>query len=271
MEGNLIAEGKTKIIREITGTGEVIIENKDTITAGDGSRRDIIPGKGTWSTQITSNCFSLLEKSGIETHFVERVADKVFHAKKAEMIPIEIVLRRYAYQGSSYIKRHPAVAAHTRFRDLTFEMFAKDDANHDPILDYDFHSNGGSVNRYLPNTPMRSDTLIDCTPLAVSRFAISPDIFWDLERIGRKTFDVLEAAWAEQGVVLADMKTEFGFVAGKLVVADVIDADSMRLWPEGDPARMVDKQLYREGRSLDEVAAGYEWVANATTLFSKTN
>jgi len=49
----ILIEGKTKII----WGGVVIIESKNSITAGDGIRKDEIEGKGKFSNETTCNCF----------------------------------------------------------------------------------------------------------------------------------------------------------------------------------------------------------------------
>ncbi len=62
-----------------------------------------------------------------------------------------------------------------------------------------------------------------------------------------------------------------------LVVADVIDNDSWRIWPQGDKTRMKDKQVYRDlagvedpkarAKELGKIKKDYQWVASATGKF----
>ena len=83
-----------------------------------------------------------------------------------------------------------------------------------------------------------------------------------MRRIARQAFLVLEKAWQLEGGTLVDLKVEFGFDSkGNLLLADVIDNDSWRVLESG---AYIDKQVYRDGGALDDVAAKYRRVAEIT-------
>jgi phosphoribosylaminoimidazole-succinocarboxamide synthase len=266
-----LAEGKTKII-EAAGNGEVLVRSKDDITAGDGARRDVLDGKGAASTRTTCNIFELLERNGVRTHFVGRVDDVTFRARSVEMIPLELVARRYA--SGSVRDRFPDLLEGAVFEELMFEMFEKDDANHDPLLELDFEA--GVLRRYVPNKKAaeaigpeaKAGDLIAEEPLGESRFAdVSPELVADLRSRTFSAFEIIEEAWKQHGGVYIDFKIECGFdrETGDLLVADVIDSDSGRL-RFGDVD--MSKQSYRDGTAtMPEIKKKFDEVAALTDRF----
>ncbi len=240
--GPLLAEGKTKRIYAYPGDDTLaFMVNKDSITAGDGARRNELAGKSRWSTITTANVFRLLNEEDIATHFVEQINDVTLLIRRCQMLPIEEVMRRIA--TGSYLKRHLEVSEGTRFEPVLVETFLKDDARHDPqIWEADIVRMG---------------------------LATTPEIEWMAQQ-GRRVFETLERAWATADVTLVDLKIEFGRdLQGHLIVADVIDNDSWRIWPGGDKNRMLNKQVYRNLQNvtpadLQQVADRYALVADLT-------
>ncbi|MEK7482478.1 MAG: phosphoribosylaminoimidazolesuccinocarboxamide synthase [Patescibacteria group bacterium] len=270
-------EGKTKIIWESSFADAVIIESKDDITAGDGAKRDIIENKGALSTTTTYNCFGLLTKKGVPNHFLHMRDEKTFTAVKLQMIPVELVARRIAF--GSYLKRHPGVKEGFRFQRLRREMFLKDDKRHDPLMIWDedgldpgSHTPFGAFFLYDAKKPLK-EGFIGLLPR--SDFLLVPDNYTEVKKLLKilsKTFCVLEEAWREQNVTLVDLKIECGYAPdGTIMVGDVIDNDSWRIWPGGDKSQMKDKQIYRDAPDVAKVMTdlknNYQWVAEATSHF----
>lgn len=245
--GPKLAEGKTKaIFAHPADPALVVIRHKDSLSAGDGARRSEIAGKGALAGRTTANVFRLLRAAGIATHFVDAPDSVTMVARRCAMIPVEVVARRIA--TGSYLKRHPQTTEGTRFDPLTVEYFLKDDVRHDPQI-----------------TPEEVVTL----------GMASREESAAMDRGVQRVFEVLERAWASQDVTLVDLKIEFGRDAGgQLLVADVIDNDSWRIWPGGDKRRQLDKQVYREMKLVDEdglaqVRRRYEVVAEMTEAWAK--
>lgn len=267
----MITEGKTKIVEE-AGNGEVLVRSKDDITAGDGAKHDVLDGKAAASTRTTSNIFRLLERNGVRTHFVDRVDDVTFRARHVQMIPLELVARRYA--SGSLRDRFPELPEGEPFAEPMFEIFEKDDANHDPLLDFDFEA--GVLRRQVPNNKAaeaigpdaKAGDLMGEEPLGESRYAdVTPQLIGSLRSLTLAAFEVIEEAWNQQGGVYIDFKIECGFdrETGDLLVADVIDSDSGRLrFGEVD----MSKQSYRDGTAtLPEIRKKFDEVAALTDRF----
>ncbi|MGB6521517.1 MAG: phosphoribosylaminoimidazolesuccinocarboxamide synthase [Candidatus Cybelea sp.] len=251
-KGIEIARGKTKVLYENPGQPhQLVVEQTDQISSGDGARRNIIAGKGRLAAQTTARVFRLLNLCGLPTHYLTGGEDddnNEMVVRRANMIPLEVVTRGVA--AGSFVKRNPGLARGTLLVPRVVEFFFKDDANHDPLIAPD---------------------------QIITRGIATPQEVGIMSEVARLTFDVLSHAWRRRDVLLVDLKIEFGRLAGgesqgQLVIADVIDNDSWRIWPQGREELMLDKQMYRNLETVDEnalemVKRAYEHVADLVGTF----
>ena len=268
--GTLVAEGKTKRIHEARGSaGLVTLVSKDDITAGDGAKHDVIPDKGRLANATTCNVFRLLKACGLPVAFVQQDSERSFMAPSCQMLPYEVVVRREAH--GSYLKRNPHIAKGQLFPQVLLEFYLKTkDKNwkgkplvaDDPLM----HFAKGEIHLLNPAKPIHGQApFLVLKEADVFSHADEQDLFPEMRRIASHAFLVLEKAWQLEGGTLVDLKVEFGFdPKGNLLLADVIDNDSWRVVESG---AYIDKQVYRDGGALDDVAAKYRRVAEITSRF----
>jgi phosphoribosylaminoimidazole carboxylase/phosphoribosylaminoimidazole-succinocarboxamide synthase len=270
--GKLVTEGKTKKIHQIAGSPDLVtLVAKDDITAGDGAKHDVIPDKGRLATATTCNVFRLLKACGLPVAFEEQDSPTSFIAPGCTMLPYEVVVRREAH--GSYLKRHPQIGKGQLFPKLIVEFYLKTkDKNwkgkplvaDDPLMDYAEAS--GQIRLFNPaKVLVGQEPFLVLSEKDVFSHKDEPKFFPEMRRTARHAFLVLEKAWQLEGGTLVDLKVEFGFDSkGELLLADVIDNDSWRVIESG---AYIDKQVYRDGGALDDVAAKYRHVAEVTDRF----
>jgi phosphoribosylaminoimidazole-succinocarboxamide synthase len=251
-KGHEVARGKTKILFEHAGQPDVlVVQQTDGITAGDGARRNEIAGKGRIAAKTTARIFRLLNLCGLPTHYLsggEDDDDNEMLVRRCAMIPLEVVIRGVA--AGSFARRKPGIARGSIIVPRLVEFFLKDDANHDPLIEPDE---------------------------IVARQIATPAEIGAMSEIARITFEILAHAWRRRETLLVDLKIEFGRLSsgegrGNLVIADVIDNDSWRIWPQGREELMLDKQIYRNlgevtPADLERVKTAYEHVADHVSSF----
>lgn len=290
-KGAAIASGKTKTVHAVRGDPDlVIIKSNDNITKNDDPAQTMeMASKAKFSTITTSRVFELLKRAGIPVAYERQLSETEFLAAHCVMIPLEVIIRRYA--DGSYLKRHPHLKKEAglpphRFHNLVFELFLKttegkirtkdgtaygetpiDSATSRPVDDpFISHPEGALWNLKHPKFPSwdeKSD--LNCSVVRENILPAAVTIK-GIEEIARKTFLILESAWAQLGYRLVDFKIELGIDhSGNLLVADVIDNDSWRLrtkdWEE------LSKQLFRDNFDINAVADKYALVAELVKQF----
>lgn len=284
-KGVELFRGKTKAGFATEDPSSVILKSFNAITKNDDpSATKQMEKKAVYATQTTCNVFRLLQAAGIPVAFKEQLSDTEFLAEKCVMIPLEVVARRY--ETGSYLKRFPnreveAGSVPHRAHSLIFELFLKTTGNvvksfdgvtlcntpgvEDPFIKRDALDISWSLHH--PKLPAwGKESALGVSVRSEDILPKIPNVLDDIEMITRKTFLVLEGAWAQLGFRLIDFKIEFGVTTdGRLVVADVIDNDSWRLrtadWME------VSKQCFRDNASMEEISNKYAMVAKLTDSF----
>lgn len=281
VKGALINEGKTKKIFAVEGDARhAIIEYKNAITAfDDPSFTKEFATKAKYSNTITSRVFELLNKAGVPTAFVKQLGDTEFLAENCTMIPLEVVIRRYAV--GSYLKRHPELAKSEgepphRFETPLVEFFLK--TTRGELRD----AEGGIIVENLDPKKGEEDPLIENPHDAEwelvhpKKMANDPEYSLgrsieakrvlgtgtvaEMEQAITQALLTLEAFFAQHDFKLIDFKIEFGMTQdGRVVISDVIDNDSWRLrdknWSD------VSKQSFRDGEDMSKIEDKYALVA----------
>jgi phosphoribosylaminoimidazole-succinocarboxamide synthase len=292
----IISQGKTKIIKPGPRKDTVLLETQDVLTGGDAAKREIIEGIGINKTTQAANVFSLLNKKGLPTAFIERSTPSTLLCHQCEMLPLELVVRRYAW--GSYLQRHPEYKKQDgtpyRFEEPFWEIFHKWSVVSSPNTEKpcqveeeaarkEFLHNGVWKEGVYTDPYIRIDKekwllypskkeLSKSKPLmSIEPVCNQEELDYLVHSIMLPTFRILEEAWhrivTEWGPTeLVDLKIEVGrrLDNNKLVIADVIDNDSWRIWPGGDPKKQLDKQCFRDDNPLYQVAENYKIVTDLT-------
>ena len=217
MSISLLTSGKTKDVSEAGEPGHVILTFRDDITAGDGKKHDILPGKGKVNAAITARLYSLLTDTGIPTHFIRQIDEARLLVKKLDMIPVEAVCRIRAAGHFIGIGRHFKNGDKLPFPIV--EFYLKDDARHDPLL---------------------TDEHLELLGLADS------GEIEQMKQMTLKAAALLEKFFDDRGAILVDFKLEFGRdLSGTLLIGDELSPDSWRLWDK-ETKEILDKDRFRK-------------------------
>ncbi len=239
------AQGK---VRDLYDLGDkLLLVATDRISAFDYILEDEIPYKGRVLTQISCFWFELLEDV-VENHLISSdVADlpeqfqpwadylrgRFMLVKKAEMLPIECIVRGYLTGGG-----YADYLANGELCGIKLPAGLKNSCKLDEPL-------------FTPSTKAEvgdHDESID--------FARMVDIVGEekavaVRDLAIKAYQTAADYALERGIVIADTKFEFGVIDGAIILGDeAVTPDSSRFWPlegyvEGEEQPSFDKQFVR--------------------------
>jgi phosphoribosylaminoimidazole-succinocarboxamide synthase len=217
-------EGKAKKLYSTPDPDLVIAYFKDDATAFNAKKRGTIEQKGVINNQMSELFFTLLEKHGVQTHFVRRLNDRDMLCKRLQIVPVETVVRNVV-AGSMAKRLGLEEGANLPF----------------PIVEYYY----------------KSDPLDD--PLILPEHALAfgwatADELDQIKSLALRVNEVLSKFLDERGVLLVDFKLEFGRHHGRILLGDEICPDTCRFWDKVTRQKL-DKDRFR--RDLGGVEEAY--------------
>lgn len=220
--------GKAKTVYNTTDENLLVLHFRNDTSAFDGERIEQLDRKGMVNNKFNFFIMKKLEEAGIPTQVEALLADDEVLVKKLKMIPVECVIRNYA-AGS--LVRRLGVTEGTELQPNTFELFLKNDALHDPMVN---------------------------ESLAVSFGWATAEQLATMKLLSMRANEVLSALFDAAGMMLVDFKLEFGVFNGQVVLGDEFSPDGCRLWDKAT-RKKLDKDRFRQG--LGGVVEAYEEVA----------
>ncbi len=214
IKGEALYSGKAKTVYATTDPKRYIVKFRDDVTAGDGAKKANMKGKGYYNAQISAKLFKLLADNGISTHYIKMVSEDEMLVHACDMIKIEVIPRNYA--AGSIVRKYGFPEAR-KFDPTLIVMDYKNDAAHDPMLNDD---------------------------IAIALGIATDKELRKIRKISLRVNEILQKFFDERGLMLPDFKLEFGKVDKKIVVADEISPDTMRLWKK-DTRQSLDKDVFR--------------------------
>ncbi|MBC8944519.1 phosphoribosylaminoimidazolesuccinocarboxamide synthase [Xenorhabdus indica] len=221
--------GKAKTVYATDNPDLLVLEFRNDTSALDGERIEQFDRKGMVNNKFNYFIMRRLEEAGIPTQMEQLLSDNESLVKKLDMVPVECVIRNRA--AGSLVKRL-GVEEGMVLNPPLFDLFLKDDARHDPMVNESYCETFGWV---------------------------SKEHLAEMKRLSYKANEVLRQLFDGAGLILVDFKLEFGLFKGKIVLGDEFSPDGSRLWDKQTMDKM-DKDRFRQ--SLGGLVEAYEEVAH---------
>ncbi|MBI0102799.1 phosphoribosylaminoimidazolesuccinocarboxamide synthase [Gilliamella sp. W8145] len=220
--------GKAKTVYTTDNPDLLILEFRNDTSAFDGLRIEQLDRKGMVNNKFNYFIMTKLREAGIPTQVEALLSDNEVLVKKLDMVPVECVVRNRA--AGSLVKRL-GVEEGKILNPPTFELFLKNDALHDPMVNESHcKSFGWATDEQLAT----------------------------MKELSFKINAVLTELFDKAGLILVDYKLEFGLFKDEITLGDEFSPDGCRLW-EKETLKKMDKDRFRQG--LGGVIEAYEEVA----------
>lgn len=219
--------GKAKSVFKTDDPDKFILQFRDDTSAFDGEKMEKLNRKGMVNNKFNAFIMQALGEAGIETHFQELVSDTESLVLNLNMLPVECVVRNFA-AGS--LVRRLGVEEGAELNPPTFELFLKNDALHDPMIN-ESH----------------------CVTFGWA----SEEQLSKMKSLTYEVNSVLSKMFSDAGMLLVDYKLEFGVFDGRIVLGDEFSPDGCRIWDK-ETRKKMDKDRFRQG--LGSVIETYEEV-----------
>ncbi len=213
----LLKKGKTKDVYELAN-GTYLLKLKDDATVGADGELDpggnvvgmSIEGLGRSSLRLTKYYFEKINAAGIRTHYIQSDLDATaMTVRPASQFGgkagIEVICRLKA--AGSFLRRYGDYCAEGQDLDFYVEISLKDDGRSDPMISRDA-----------------------LAMLGIVSFAEYDDLVFRAKQITAIIRDDLAA----KGLVLYDLKLEFGRIDGKVALIDEFSWGVMRVYKNGE-------------------------------------
>ena len=132
----LISEGKTKRVWATNNPRHAIAEFYDDAMMYHAKKKVYFKNKSKYCNQINCILMSILEDNSIATHFVQKHSDCEMVVRRAEMIPVEVVVRNYV-AGSMAVRL--GLEPFSKLKSPVLEFCYKNDELNDPVIN-EYHA-----------------------------------------------------------------------------------------------------------------------------------
>ncbi len=215
MEKKLIYTGKTKDVYALEN-GNCLLKFKDDCTGKDGvfdpgenSVGLTIDGVGDVNLRMSIYFFEKINAAGIKTHFVSaNLADTTMEVLPAKVFGhgLEVICREKAV--GSFIRRYGEYIESGADLPSYVEMTFKNDEKGDPLV--------------------IKDALVALGVMTDKQYE-------DIKDMTQKITKIVADDLAEKGMVLYDIKFEFGYAPdGSVMLIDEVASGNMRVYKDGE-------------------------------------